>query len=150
MKKILVGIDGSEKAKEALDKAIKLAEEMSSEIEILNVVEPITFPTGTYPVAGMLQPPSWITQYYDTYREEHVKMINETFNKVKEEHPNLEICKKVVEGLPATEIVKEANSGGFDLIVVGARGMGFVEELFLGSTSDIVVDKSELPVLVVK
>jgi nucleotide-binding universal stress UspA family protein len=65
-------------------------------------------------------------------------------------HPNLEISKKVVEGLPATEIVKEANSGGFDLIVVGARGMGFIEELVLGSTSDIVVDKSEIPVLVVK
>jgi nucleotide-binding universal stress UspA family protein len=150
MKKILVGIDGSEKANEALDKAIELVEEMSSEIEIINVIEPLTFPVGMYPTVGMPQSPMWVTQYYDEYHKEHVKMMNEIYNKVKEEHPNLEVSKKVVEGLPASEIVKESNSGGFDLIVVGARGMGFVEELVLGSTSDIVVDKSEIPVLVVK
>lgn len=156
MKKILVGIDGSEKAKEALDKAIEIAEKMGSEIELINVVEPVTFPSGIYPVAVGIggiresQSPIWVTQYYEEYFKEHEKMLSETYNEIVEKHPDLKISKKVVEGLPATEIVNEAKSGEFDLIVVGARGLGFVEELFLGSVSDIVVDKSSIPVLVVK
>ena len=150
MKKILVGIDGSEKANEALDKAIEIAEGMGSEIEMINVIEPLTFPAGMYPAASAPPSPTWVTQYYDEYHNEHKKMLDETYEKVKDEHPNLKITKKVVEGLPATEIVKAAEKGGFDLIVVGARGLGFVEELILGSTSSIIVDKSTVPVLVVK
>lgn len=156
MKKILVGIDGSEKAREALDKAVEIAKKMGSEIEILNVVEPLTFPSGIYPSAlGVGVPrtppsPTWVTRYYDDYRNEHEKILTQTYEDVVEENPDLKIKKKVVEGLPATEIVKEAKKGGFDLIVVGARGLGFVEELFLGSVSDIVVDKSPIPVLIVK
>jgi nucleotide-binding universal stress UspA family protein len=44
--------------------------------------------------------------------------------------------------------VKEAKD--FDLVVVGRRGHGFVEELILGSVSKRVVDKSPVPVLVEK
>jgi nucleotide-binding universal stress UspA family protein len=150
MKKILVGVDGSEKAQEALDKAIEIAEKMGSEIEIINVIEPLTFPAGMYPATTAPPSPTWVTQYYDEYHKEHKKMLNEVYEKVKDGHPKLKITKKVVEGLPATEIVAEAKNGGFDLIVVGARGMGFVEELILGSTSSIIVDKSTVPVLVVK
>ena len=156
MKKILVGIDGSEKAREALDKAIEIAEKMESEIELINVVAPFTFPSGTYPAAVGVggireaQSPMWVNQYYDEYFKEHEKMLSETYDEIVEKHLSLKISKKVVEGLPATEIVNEAESGGCDLIVVGARGLGFVEEIFLGSVSDIVVDKSSIPVLVVK
>ncbi len=150
MKKILVGIDGSEKANEALDKAIEIAEKMGSKIEMINVIKPLTFPLGVYPGLEEAPSPTWVTQYYEEYRKAHEKMLNDTYEKVKEEHPKLEIAKKVVEGLPATEIVAEAENGGFDLIVVGARGMGFVEELILGSISSIIVDKSTVPVLVVK
>lgn len=156
MKKILVGIDGSEKAREALDKAIEIAQKMGSEIELLNVVAPLTYPSGIYPTAVGVggireaQSPMWVTNYYEEYLKEHEKMLTEIYEEIVEKHPNLKISKKVVEGLPATEIVNEAENSDFDLIVVGARGLGFVEELFLGSVSDIVVDKSSIPVLVVK
>jgi len=156
MKKILVGIDGSEKARKALETAIEIAEKMSSEIELINVIEPITLPAGIYPAtmsAGATRPaqsPTWVTKYYDEYRQEHEKILDEIYEEVKEKHPDVKFSQKVVEGLPATEIVEEAEAGDFDLIVVGARGLGFVEELVLGSTSDIVVDKAKIPVLVVK
>ncbi len=156
MKKILVGIDGSEKARKALETAIEIAEKMNSEIELINVIEPITLPAGIYPATmstGATRPaqsPTWVTNYYDEYRQEHEKILDEIYEEVKEKHPDVKVSQKVVEGLPATEIVEEAEAGDFNLIVVGARGLGFVEELVLGSTSDIVVDKAKIPVLVVK
>ncbi len=38
----------------------------------------------------------------------------------------------------------------YDLLVVGARGAGFVSRLLLGSTSDTVVSQSKSSVLVVR
>ena len=38
----------------------------------------------------------------------------------------------------------------FDMIVMGSRGMGSAKEMFLGSTSNHVLHKSKIPVLIVK
>ena len=40
--------------------------------------------------------------------------------------------------------------GGFGLNVVGSRGLGGIEEFFLGSASDWVADEAKCPVLIVK
>jgi len=49
-------------------------------------------------------------------------------------------------------IVKFAHTkkNKFDLIVIGSRGMGSAKEIFLGSTSNYVLHKSKIPVLIVK
>jgi nucleotide-binding universal stress UspA family protein len=129
---------------------------MGSEIELLHVVEPIKLPYVMYPYAmnpgANADPasPGWVSDYYESYRKENKKMLQKIFEDTRKKHPELPLSKKLVEGLPATEIVNEAKKGGFDLVTVGARGLGLVEELLLGSTSDLVVDKSPVPVLVVK
>jgi len=53
-------------------------------------------------------------------------------------------------GNTGTEIVKFAKNGKFDMIVIGARGLGGAKEVFLGSTSNYVIHKTKVPVLVVK
>ena len=53
-------------------------------------------------------------------------------------------------GHTGSEIVKFAENGKFDMIVVGARGLGGVKEAFLRSTSNYVMHKTKVPVLVVK
>jgi nucleotide-binding universal stress UspA family protein len=156
MKKILVAIDGSEKSIEALDKAVEIGKKMGSKIELLHVVEPIKLPYVMHPYAmnpgANADPasPGWVSDYYESYRKENKKMLQKIYDNTKKKHPELSLSQKLVEGLPATEIVNRAKEEGFDLITVGARGLGFVEELLLGSTSDLVVDKSPIPVLVVK
>ena len=47
-------------------------------------------------------------------------------------------------------IVNIAERENFDLIVIGSRGMGSAKEVFLGSTSNYVLHKSKIPVLIVK
>ncbi len=57
---------------------------------------------------------------------------------------------KIIWGNPTCEIHEMAKSKKFDLIVIGARGMGSVKEFFLGSVSNAIVHKSKIPVMVVK
>lgn len=48
------------------------------------------------------------------------------------------------------EIVKYAEEGGFDIIVIGCRGLTGTKEKFLGSVSNYVMHKSTMPVMIVK
>jgi hypothetical protein len=61
-----------------------------------------------------------------------------------------EIALKIVRGHAAEEILKEAESGDYDLIVVGARGRRGLTRFLLGSTSARVVEYAPRSVLVVK
>lgn len=53
-------------------------------------------------------------------------------------------------GHAANEIVEWTERNRIDLLVVGARGSGFISRLLLGSTSDTVVSQSKSSVLVVR
>ena len=57
---------------------------------------------------------------------------------------------KLEAGDPAEEIVAEATTGGYDVVVVGSRGHGALGRLFLGSVSQGVLHHAKRPVLVVK
>lgn len=53
-------------------------------------------------------------------------------------------------GIPATEICREASTGGYDLIVMGTHGRGAVGCLLLGSTSQCVLAGCSVPVLLIR
>ena len=57
---------------------------------------------------------------------------------------------KIAYGDTGPKIVGFARKNGFDLIVIGSRGRGLVKETFLGSTSNYVVHKSQIPVMICK
>jgi len=57
---------------------------------------------------------------------------------------------KILHGDEGIKIVKFAHDKNFDLIVIGSRGMSNIKEMFLGSTSNYVLHKSKIPVLIVK
>ncbi len=52
-------------------------------------------------------------------------------------------------GKPADVICATAEKEGFDLIVIGSRGLGEIRGLVLGSVSNHVVHRAKVPVLVV-
>ena len=52
---------------------------------------------------------------------------------------------KMDAGDPAEQIVAEATTGGYDVVVVGSRGHGTMGRLFLGSVSTEVVARRPLP-----
>ena len=56
----------------------------------------------------------------------------------------------VIYGDEGPKIVSYATNKKFDIIVIGSRGMSSIKETFLGSTSNFVLHKSKIPVLIVK
>lgn len=55
----------------------------------------------------------------------------------------------VAVGKPGEKIVEYARESNADVIVMGMRGIGGAARLFLGSTSEGVLKRAEVPVLVV-
>lgn len=56
----------------------------------------------------------------------------------------------LLQGSVADEITREADAMNADLVVLGARGTGFLRRLILGSTAERLLRKSMRPMLVVK
>lgn len=56
----------------------------------------------------------------------------------------------VIEGDPAATLIEAAETGGYDLIVLGRSGYGALKEMVLGSVSRKVADGSSKPVLIVQ
>jgi nucleotide-binding universal stress UspA family protein len=153
IEKILVAIDGSDNGDKAIDYALWLAERIEAEVELFNVVEPVKVPVASQAapgVVGTIYLPGWANTYYEELIEHNKKMLEKKFNEATETHSGLKISKKVVEGRPQSEIVKEAEENSFDLIVMGSRGLNELEEIVLGSVSDAVVNRSKVPVFIVK
>ena len=57
---------------------------------------------------------------------------------------------QTIEGDPAETLIDTAKDFGADLIVVGARGLGGVKRLLLGSVSEEVLRAARCPVLIGK
>ncbi len=53
------------------------------------------------------------------------------------------------EGHPGEVITSLAEEGSYDLIVIGARGLSYVESVLIGGTTDSVLKSSWCPVLIV-
>ena len=60
----------------------------------------------------------------------------------------VDISKKMVDGHPVDEIIKEAKKN--DLIVIGCKGRTGLDRLLVGSVAENVIHHSSCPVMVVK
>jgi nucleotide-binding universal stress UspA family protein len=60
------------------------------------------------------------------------------------------VATSVTVGRPHEEIVKAASQPDVGLVVVGARGLGAITRMLLGSTSEYVLHEAGCPVLIVK
>ena len=136
-KKILVPIDGSKNSTRGLDRAIEIAKESKAEI------------TGFYvfhlPLLAGLK---YSQKMKENAQKKAVKTIGPAMKRAQRAGASFKY--KTGGGHTGSEIVKFAQTGKYDMIVIGARGMGGAKEAFLGSTSNYVMHKTKIPVLVVK
>lgn len=139
IKKVLAPIDGSDTSKKALEMALAIAKAANATVTVLEVVEEFGPLPGYYEAA----PPG---------RERVQWISDQRFEKI---HPILEGAavkwdRMVREGYPADQIVEVAKQGGYDLIVIGSRGLSVFGRFLLGSVSDRVVHHAECSVTVVR
>jgi nucleotide-binding universal stress UspA family protein len=137
IRKILVPMDGSKNSFLGLDYAVHLARQCDATVTGINVIP-------FYPKSLLLTPIS--------YEKELIKHGKELMSKAKVRcaQNGIVFSEKITDGHEAEEIVGFATEKKFDLIVIGARGLGSIKEVFLGSVSNGVLHKSKIPVLIVK
>ncbi|HIP66024.1 MAG TPA: universal stress protein [Pyrodictium sp.] len=124
-RRILIPYDGSDNSRRALDIAIDFAKRYGSKLVVLIVEE-----------AGI-----------DT--EKLTKFVKELASRegvkidVKTRKPN-------IYSSIANEILREIIEGGYDLVILGARGNTINEELLIGSTALATIINAPISVMVVR
>lgn len=135
VKKILLGIDGSEGSYKAAEVAADLASRLNARITIIYVA------SDRYTVGFSAKP---------TYTEGDNVLVGDKFDRPKEMLASRKIEYDTVAELgdPA-DIIIGAASKGYDMVVVGTRGLSGFREMVLGSVSQKIVQGSSIPVLIV-
>lgn len=148
MKKILVPIDGSDTSKKAAEQAVSLAKTYESEITFLTVVElKHEFIYADYGIAG----PDYLAIRDNLIKldtDRSIKMLDTVVDSL--DCSGLKIEKTVLVGDPHPQIVKLAEEGKFDLIIMGHRGLNPLQRLFIGSVAKRVIEDAPCSILVVK
>jgi len=135
---ILVPYDFSEIAENALGHAVKIAETYNNEITLLHIVE-----DGF--MEGLLSNNSLKEMLI---KEALENKINKIIAEIQSKH-KVTINTKIEQGRIYKTIVKVANEGNFDSIIMGSNGAAGVEQI-IGSNASRVIRHSEQPVVVVK
>lgn len=142
--RILVGVDGSEHSKKAIELGVDLASRLNAEIYFIHVLEETSLPQGFEEYARIEH------MDYASYFE----AANEQFLVPAGDRAKAAGIKKIeplsVSGDPADEILRAAETYQVDLIILGSRGLGKFSRDFLGSVSAKVLNHSKCTCIVVK
>lgn len=143
LKRILVAYDGSKSSKKGLRQAAEIAAlDEGITVDVVNVVA-VPFltdeqTTGFASLLEMMEKDSWVLL------DEAVEILDEngaSGNTVQE---------LLVKGVdPAREIAKLVEKEGYDLVIVGSRGLSGWKE-YMGSVSHKLLGAINVPIMVVK
>lgn len=131
--KILVAVDGSKYADQAIEYAVQLTKKYSAKLALLHVEEDKLIRIGGPQVVDCVG-----TIGECILKDASTKTKGVKFDKL------LEI------GSPAETIIKVAKKGNIDLIVVGSRGLSSVRRFLLGSVSDDISLHARSSVLIAR
>lgn len=127
--RILVPIDGSENAGEALEYGAAIARKTNAKMTLLYVLE-----------RSLFKPKS----------EEAKKIGALILSKAADEVKGIELHQKLETGNPAKIITQMADKEDYDLIVMGSKGQGARMRFWLGSVSSHVIHYANRSVLIVR
>lgn len=139
--KIVVPYDHSPLSKKALETAIKIANvDHSIQLDLVTVLD-IRLPSSYFAAVNAAE----------AFNVQRVEAREKLYIARKELQtiPN-KLSAYLLEGNPADMIVDFVKSHNADLVVMGSRGLSGFQELFLGSVSHQVVQKSPCPVFIIK
>lgn len=135
-KHILVPLDGSEIAEEALPSVVALSEKFGSKVTLLNVFE----------VIALL--PSDRKLEFENLKRKGEDYLREV--KANLEGRGISVETEVKDGDPSLVICQYAGDHDIDLVVMSAQSHGKVEKWALGSVSEKVLRRSPKPVLLLR
>lgn len=139
---ILVGVDGSDNARKALDFAIELARCSKRKLLLVTGVE-----LNLTGIQSALQ-----IEIAEAHSQEHIRRVEAELLE-----PLAQVCRdagvevevRAVKGSPAKAIVLTAQDEAVSQIVVGRRGASRWANLLLGSVASTISQSSPVPVTLV-
>jgi nucleotide-binding universal stress UspA family protein len=138
-KKIVVGVDGSDAGKSAVEWAARLAKTMHSQVVAVYALDiPLALP-DPYAIPFYLDD-TWRARLQSDFENKWCRPLKTA---------GVRYRAMIEDGRPASVLLEVAEREKAELIVVGRRGRGEVAELLLGSVSHEVVLHSKRPVLLV-
>lgn len=140
-KKILVAVDFSRTANKVIERAAEIEKNSSSKLTLLHVVDhlpPLGF--GEEPLIA----PDWMIP-----EKELTDSAEKSILRLKQENKLTNAAHLVTVGTASSEIVRVAEEGDYDLIVVGSHGRHGIS-LLLGSTANGVLHHATCDVLAVR
>ena len=138
MRHLVVGIDGSDGARAAVEKAVELAAQLQAKV---------TF------VYALSAPRSFVGDpLYQHVLSDELEYGRTALAQAAElaEAKGVDARTEIVEGDAAEGLVLLARARDADAIVVGSRGLGSIRGALLHSVSRAITKHADLPVLVVK
>ncbi|RNF38304.1 universal stress protein [Planococcus salinus] len=137
-KKILLAVDGSDHSIRAAKEAIKIAQGAEdAQITIVYVADHNNAKNEVLHSNSSAE--------LDLQRRKKIQPVEESIATA-----NLKYRVEILHGTPGPAIVEYANKEGFDMLVIGSRGLNSLQEMVLGSVSHKVVKRANCPVLIVK
>ena len=136
--RILVPTDGSDQSERAFEQALDLALTYDAELHLLNVVD-VSSLAGEFDSVAVV----------DSLEESGRKMTHRLRDRAEE--AGVETVETLVrEGVPYSTILDYADDNDVDLVVMGTHGRTGLDRYLLGSVTERVVRKSDVPVLTVR
>ena len=145
---ILVAVDPSQHAQEAIRFVKSMNWPKNSEIFLIHVLEMKLVP----PLLPSYGPSSWdrvISQVEGKMVKEARIFLEKTKKEILEQGPQ-SIKTIVVEGLPGAQILQAVKNYRIDLVILGTRGLSNIKRFLLGSTCDWVMREGACSVLVIR
>ena len=143
-KSIVVGTDGSETAREAVQQAIGLAKAVGASIELVSAFEPIPSQRLRRQAREAPQDVQWMVNPREA--------VDATLREASEaiERAGVPVTPYAREGDPADAILDVAEERSADLIVVGNKGMTGAKRFLLGSVPNRVSHHAPCSVLIIR
>ena len=140
MQRIVVGIDGSQGARRALEWAVAEAKLRDAHLVVVHAwLEPAAVAVGSVITAGGVEP--------EIFEEAAERTVAEVLGAVDTTGLPQGIESLVVAGAPARAVLDASKDA--DLVVVGSRGHGGFTGLLLGSVSQQVAHHATCPVVII-
>lgn len=143
-KKILVPLDGSELAEQAIEHAIALANAFEAEVYLLQVV---------MHMVGSLAPYEVEYQLGESFRQAALQEAHEYLNRMSSVYSsqlNKTLHTKVVEGIVVDGVLEYAEFQNIDLIVMATHGRSGVSRWVFGSVAERVLRAANCPIFLVR
>jgi nucleotide-binding universal stress UspA family protein len=157
---ILVAVDSSDHSNQAVQQAVELAGFWGSKITGTHAYAAKMHDTRFRQMEGGLPDQYRVEQELEHQREVHDDLITRGLSIITESYldqidrlcdeKHIEFHRSSLEGKNYRALVNEANNGYYDLLVLGAVGVGAIEGSRLGTVCERTVRRSNIDTLIIK